>query len=79
VDCQRDEHRMHLIFFYHLMWTSKHRKALLVGEIERDCRALIQQTCRDTGTGCGCVVTGIAYTFHGTHCMRCVTSPSARG
>ena len=39
---------MHLIF-YHLVWTPKRRKALLVGEIERECRALIEQACRDAG------------------------------
>jgi putative transposase len=48
VDYQRDEHRVHLIF-YHLVWTPKRRKALLVGEIERECRALIEQACRDAG------------------------------
>ena len=48
MDYQRDEHRVHLIS-YHLVWTPKRRKALLVGEIERECRALIEQTCRDAG------------------------------
>ena len=48
MDYQRDEHRVHLIF-YHLVWTPKRRKALLVGEIERECRALIEQACRDAG------------------------------
>ena len=48
MDYQRDEHRVHLIF-YHLVWTLKRRKALLVGEIERECRALIEQACRDAG------------------------------
>ena len=33
--------RVHLIF-YHLVWTPEPRTALLVGEIERECRALIQ-------------------------------------
>jgi REP element-mobilizing transposase RayT len=32
---------VHLIF-YHLVWTPERRTALLVGEIERECRALIQ-------------------------------------
>jgi len=41
VDYQRDERRVHLVF-YHPVWTPKRRKALLVGEIERECRALIQ-------------------------------------
>jgi len=31
------------------VWTPKRRKALLVGEIERECRALIEQACRDAG------------------------------
>ena len=48
MDYQRDEHRVHLIS-YHLVWTPKRRKALLVGEIERECRALIEQACRDAG------------------------------
>jgi hypothetical protein len=39
---------LHLIS-YHLVWTSKRRKALLVGEIERECLALIEQVCRDAG------------------------------
>jgi hypothetical protein len=30
-------------------WDAKRRKALLVGEIERECRTLIEQACRDAG------------------------------
>ena len=45
---QRDEHRVHLIV-YHLVWTPKRRKAVLVGAIARDCRALIEQKCAEQG------------------------------
>ena len=45
---QRDEHRIHLIV-YHLVWTPKRRKAVLVGAIARDCRALIEQKCDEQG------------------------------
>jgi putative transposase len=45
---QRDEHRVHLIV-YHLVWTPKRRKAVLVGAIARDCKALIEQKCAEQG------------------------------
>jgi len=41
-DYQRDEHRVHLIV-YHLVWTPKRRKPVLVGEIASDCKALIEE------------------------------------
>ena len=48
MEYQRDEHRVHLIV-YHLVWTPKRRKAVLTGAIGRDCRALIEATCTETG------------------------------
>jgi putative transposase len=45
---QRDEHRVHLIV-YHLVWAPKRRKAVLVGAIARDCKALIEQKCAEQG------------------------------
>jgi putative transposase len=47
-DCQRDEHRIHLIV-YHLVWTPKRRKPVLVGEIAADCQALIEKKCTEKG------------------------------
>lgn len=48
MDYQRDEHRMHLIV-YHLVWTPKRRKAVLVGEVAADCRRLIESKCAERG------------------------------
>ncbi len=45
---QRDEHRVHLIV-YHLIWTPKRRKAVLVGAVARDCKALIEKKCAERG------------------------------
>jgi len=45
---QRDEHRVHLIV-YHLVWTPKRRKAVLVGAVARDCKALIEKKCAEQG------------------------------
>jgi putative transposase len=47
-DYQRDEHRVHLIV-YHLVWTSKRRKAVLVNAIADECRQLIEQKCQEHG------------------------------
>lgn len=44
----RDEHRVHLIV-YHLIFCPKRRKAVLTGDIARDCRALIEQKCAEQG------------------------------
>ena len=44
----RDEHRVHLIV-YHLVWTPKRRKAVLVGEIAKDCKAIIERKCEEKG------------------------------
>ncbi len=48
MDYQRDEHRIHLIV-YHLVWTLKRRKAVLVGDIQVECERLIRQTCEEHG------------------------------
>jgi len=45
---QRDEHRIHLIV-YHLVWTPKRRKPVLVGEVGQDCKKLIEQKCSEQG------------------------------
>ena len=45
---QRDEHRVHLIV-YHLVWTPKRRKAVLVGAVAKDCKALIEKKCAERG------------------------------
>jgi len=48
MDYQRDEHRVHLIA-YHLVWTPKRRKSVLVDAVAKDCRALIEAKCADEG------------------------------
>jgi REP-associated tyrosine transposase len=48
MEYQRDEHRVHLIV-YHLVWTPKRRKAVLVGAIASDCRKLIEGKCQEQG------------------------------
>jgi len=48
MEYQRDEHRVHLIV-YHLVWCPKRRKAVLVGDVARDCRALIEAKCVEKG------------------------------
>ena len=45
---RRDEHRVHLIV-YHLVWTPKRRKAVLVGEVAADCRRLLERKCAEQG------------------------------
>ncbi len=45
---RRDEHRVHLIV-YHLVWTPKRRKAVLVGPVATDCRELIERKCAEEG------------------------------
>ena|SRR6266536_287162 len=47
-DYQRDEHRVHLIV-YHLVWTPKRRKAVLVNAVAVECRQLIEQKCTEHG------------------------------
>lgn len=44
----RDEHRVHLIV-YHVIWTPKRRKSVLVGPVAKDCRILIEGKCEEKG------------------------------
>lgn len=48
MEYQRDEHRIHLIV-YHLIWCPKRRKKVLVGEIAKDCRKLIEAKMLERG------------------------------
>jgi putative transposase len=48
MEYQRDEHRVHLII-YHLIWCPKRRKPVLVGNIAKDCRKLIEDKCAEHG------------------------------
>jgi len=45
---RRDEHRVHLIV-YHLVWTPKRRKAVLVGPVATECQKLIERKCAEEG------------------------------
>jgi putative transposase len=46
MDYQRDEHWVHLIV-YHLVWTPKRRKAVLVNAVATECRSLIERKCAE--------------------------------
>ena len=48
MDYQRDEHRVHLIA-YHLVWTPKRRKPVLVGAVASDCRSILEAKCQEYG------------------------------
>jgi len=48
MDYQRDEHRVHLIV-YHLIWCPKRRKKVLVDDVGRDCRTIIEGKCAEQG------------------------------
>ncbi len=48
MEYQRDEHRVHLIV-YHLIWTPKRRKAVLVGAVASECEKLIREKCEEQG------------------------------
>jgi putative transposase len=48
MEYQRDEHRLHLIV-YHLIWCPKRRKPVLVGDVAKDCRRLIEAKCVEQG------------------------------
>ena len=45
---QRDEHRIHYIA-YHLVWSPKRRKSILVGAIAEDCAKRIKEKCSERG------------------------------
>jgi putative transposase len=42
----RDDHRVHLIV-YHLVWTPKRRRPVLVNAVATECRALIERQCSE--------------------------------
>jgi putative transposase len=44
MEYQHDEHRVHLIV-YHLIFCPKRRKKVLVKEVAKDCRMIIQEIC----------------------------------
>jgi putative transposase len=48
MDYQRDEHRVHLIV-YHLVWTPKRRKPILIGSVAKDCKTLVERKCAERG------------------------------
>ena len=48
MEYQRDEHRVHLVV-YHLIWCPKRRKPVLVGDVAKDCRRLIEAKCDEHG------------------------------
>jgi len=48
MEYRRDEHRIHLVVS-HLLGCPKRRKPVLVGDVARDCRTLIEATCHDHG------------------------------
>src|SRR5215212_3542464 len=48
MDYQRDEHRVHLIV-YHVIWCPKRRKKVLVDDVGRDCRTIIEGKCAEQG------------------------------
>jgi putative transposase len=45
---QKDEHRVHYIA-YHLIWSPKRRKPILVGAIAEDCAKHIKDKCSERG------------------------------
>jgi putative transposase len=48
MEYQRDEHRVHLVV-YHIIWCPKRRKPVLVGDVAKDCRRLIEAKCDEHG------------------------------
>lgn len=48
MEYRRDEHRVHLVV-YHLIWCPKRRKPVLVGDVAKDCRSLIEAQCAEHG------------------------------
>jgi len=48
MDYIRDEHRVHLIV-YHLVWTPRRRKPVLIGAVRDDCETLIRAKCDEKG------------------------------
>lgn len=48
MEYQRDEQRVHLIV-YHLIWCPKRRKAVLTGDIAKDCHEIVGRKCTEKG------------------------------
>lgn len=48
MEYQRDEHRVHLIV-YHLIWTPKRCKPVLLDAVASDCHEIITQKCQQKG------------------------------
>jgi putative transposase len=48
MEYQRDEHRVHLLV-YHILFCPKRRKALLVGDVAKECDRLIRAKCEEKG------------------------------
>jgi len=48
LEYQRDEHRVHLIV-YHLIWCPRRRKPVLMGDIARRARQIIEEKCKEKG------------------------------
>ena len=48
MEYQRDEHRMHFVA-YHIVWCPRRRKPVLIGDIAKDLRKLIETKCDDNG------------------------------
>lgn len=48
MEYRRDEHRVHMVVF-HLVWTPKRRKPVLVGCVSDDCKAMIEKKCQQHG------------------------------
>jgi putative transposase len=46
MEYHRDDHRVHLIV-YHLVWTPKRRRPVLVNAVATECRALIERKCSE--------------------------------
>jgi len=48
MEYQRDEHRVHLIV-YHLIWTPRRRKPVLVDAVRNECELQIREKCAEQG------------------------------
>jgi putative transposase len=48
MEYQRDEHRIHLVVF-HLIWTPKRRKRVLIGKVAVRCKEIIEGKCEEKG------------------------------
>ena len=48
MEYRRDEHRIHLIV-YHLIWCPRRRKKVLIGDVAKDLKGLIQDKCLEYG------------------------------